>query len=854
MDGHQIAQNLAKTSIDRIKNEATTRHQIIDVLLHSVLCWPTTSVTCEDHVQKGYIDYVLRDNLNRAVLLIEAKSEGVHFALPDKPHFSNTDIARIKLRILMTDKAIDSAIRQVVAYCPSVGCDIACITNGHVFILFRWHIKGLNYTEADALVIPSLECFHLRYTKLYNLLSYTAVIVNKQLHSELFGGKDRSKDIYYAKRLIEQYDDAMQKNQYACYLDPIAKRYFDDIEPNDKVLMDACYVFAQGVHSIETGVQTKITDRFTPYFASDGVKEITETRSGGPLTKRIAQAVTSKRGDIIILFGGKGAGKSTFLRRLFYCNPPPDIQMFAMPIIVDYLQAPQEKEQFEKYTWTSIRQYLDINGLLNGSIEDLVALFGDRYSIALRQELCGLTPSSESFIVMRNRLIAEWKADDQYVINRLKCYWGQRNRGVVLTFDNTDQLSPSLQDHCFLIAQNVARTLDVTVIISMREERYCRARTVGVLDAYHNFGFHLAAPDLQNVLVKRLKFVISELTKPVRLVNLPDDTPVDQILQFFKTCLRQFTFEDRAAVSGSRANALKKFLQECSHDNTRLALGLFSQFMSSGYTHAAEMIAYPDWIVVAHQVIKPMMIPTRYNYDETKSLIPNFYQIRFPSNGSHFTTIRVLSCIKNGIHVAGDGNGFQRVIDICDNFDNYFGMREDCELCIDVMLSHGILEADNRLDALRVEKAGCLGEYIYADSVRLTAFGSHMLDTLCKAYTYLELVSFDTGVESEALCHEFVTLARKERARSSEADRKGRLLSRVSRVSRFVDYLHKQEQHEQVEYAVEDSQLIVPNLRRALLDDLRRVRQSAERSFGAMPEIDAIVHKWFDDLLGPISC
>jgi hypothetical protein len=671
------------------------------------------------------------------------------------------------------------------------------------------------------------------------------------LHSEISGGKERSKDIFYAKKIIEHYDDAMQKNQYARYLDPIAKRYFDDIQPNDKMLMDACYVFAQGVHNIETGVQTRITDKFTPYFASDGVTEINETRSGGPLTKRIAQAVASKRGDIIILFGGKGAGKSTFLRRLFYCNPPPDIQMYAMPIIVDYLQAPQEKDQFERYTWTTIRQCLDINGLLNGSIDDLVSLFSDRYAVALKQELCGLLPSSEAFIVMRNKLIADWKADDQYVITRLKCHWGQQNRGVVLTFDNTDQLSPTLQDHCFLIAQNVARALDVTVIISMREERYCRARTVGVLDAYHNFGFHLAAPDLQNVLIKRLKFVITELTRTVRLVNLPDETPVEEILRFFRTCLRQFTFEDRSVAGGTKANALKRFLQECSHDNTRLALGLFSQFMSSGYTHATEMIKNPDWIVVTHQVIKPMMIPTRYNYDETKSLIPNFYQIRFPSNGSHFTTIRVLSCIKDGIHVSGDGNGFQRVIQICDRIDNDFGMREDCELCIDVMLRHGILEADNRLDSLRVEKSGCPGEYIYADSVRLTAFGSHMLEVLCKAYTYLELVSFDTGVESESLCHEFVTLARKERARISEKDRKGRLLSRISRVSRFADYLYKQEQSEQVEFAIEDSQLIVPNLRNALLNDLRRVRQSAERSFGAMPEIDAIVHKWFDDLLMP---
>jgi hypothetical protein len=101
---------------------------------------------------------------------------------------------------------------------------------------------------------------------------------------------------------------------------------------------------------------------------------------------------------------------------------------------------------------------------------------------------------------------------------------------LVVAFDNTDQLPPRLQDHCFLTAQNVARELSCVVIISMREERYCRARTVGVLDAYHNSGFHLAAPDLQYVFTKRLKFLLKDLTRRNRdeiLKILPTDTPFE---------------------------------------------------------------------------------------------------------------------------------------------------------------------------------------------------------------------------------------------------------------------------------------------------------------------------------------
>jgi len=40
MEGHRIAEALARQSVDRVLNEADTRHQIINRLLHEVLSWP----------------------------------------------------------------------------------------------------------------------------------------------------------------------------------------------------------------------------------------------------------------------------------------------------------------------------------------------------------------------------------------------------------------------------------------------------------------------------------------------------------------------------------------------------------------------------------------------------------------------------------------------------------------------------------------------------------------------------------------------------------------------------------------------------------------------------------------------
>ena len=84
MKGHIIAEELAKRFVDRECNEANTRHQIIDRLLHENPNWPHENVACQEKVHPGYIDYVLRDNARRAVLLIEAKKEDKYFTLPSK--------------------------------------------------------------------------------------------------------------------------------------------------------------------------------------------------------------------------------------------------------------------------------------------------------------------------------------------------------------------------------------------------------------------------------------------------------------------------------------------------------------------------------------------------------------------------------------------------------------------------------------------------------------------------------------------------------------------------------------------------------------------------------------------------
>ena len=82
------------------------------------------------------------------------------------------------------------------------------------------------------------------------------------------------------------------------------------------------------------------------------------------------------------------------------------------------------------------------------------------------------------------------------------------------------------------------------------------------------------------------------------------------------------------------------------------SLDLFRSFILSGYTNVEEMVSKGRWNFLIHQVIKPVMTPSRYFYDEKLSDIPNIYQIRNNRHGSHFTALRILRKLAKSVEFA----------------------------------------------------------------------------------------------------------------------------------------------------------------------------------------------------------
>jgi GTPase SAR1 family protein len=785
MDNFEKMQGLLSGLGERNGNEAQTRHKIIDFVLHDFLFWPKNRVAVEEYIKPGFADYVLKKENGEDHLFIEAKKEGIFFNVPI-PHKKNETSSYIPIKKLLSDNNIKSAMRQVREYCFDTGCEFACITNGHEWIFFKTFEKGKRWEDMQAFVIRNLNFFIDDYTKSINSFSFEAIFDEASLSALLSSALPKDRGVFYPKEKIPSYSHSINSNRLASSLRPIASRYFGVIDDDDTDFMDKCYVSEREYRTTFEGIHSILHDSLTPHFEAFGVQQLEDTGKGGQLGGRLTKNLKKNRkGEVLVLFGGKGAGKSTFIKRLLHHTPPKWLRDHAVIGIIDLLKIPDDKEVIREYIWTSLLDALDADGVLNLDRESLIdKLFYDKYEIALKQDLSGLSESSEAFNIKLNELVAKWKKDYWYCAKKLISYWDEFDKGAIVVVDNTDQYTSEIQDYCFTSAQEISNQLGCITLISMREERFFDSKIHGVLDAFQNSGFHISSPSPAEVFKKRLSYASSLLSESNGEEFFDEMEP--QLLKDSCTYLRILNNE-----FSNKNSPLTNFLSACAHGDTRLSLDLFRSFLLSGYTNVDEMIAVGRWNFQIHQVLKPVMIPTRYFYDESLSDIPNIYQLRSNRHASHFTGLRILRKLSKG----GDRTSpaYHSIATLKAYFSETFNMIEDFEKNVDMLLKHAFVESNNRLDKYSED----------VDSIKVTSYGVYMSNELAHYFTYLDLVCTDSGIYCQQTANYLTSAAKKEYNLFTRRESLERIKVRLARVEYFINYLHEEEVREKELYSLD---------------------------------------------------
>ncbi|ADU36672.1 hypothetical protein [Variovorax paradoxus] len=806
------------TLIDETKrrsgNEAETRHRIIDFIIHNALSWPKNRVKVEEFIRPGFADYVLTKQDGSHLLFIEAKREGIYFQLPI-PHANGEVSCYLSIAKLLTDEAIKSAMDQVRNYCIDTGCEYACVTNGHEWIFFKTFEKGKRWDQQNAFVARSLNFFLREYTKARNSFSFTAIVDHAALHAALSTSAPKDRGIYYPREKITSYSHPIKANWLAAKIRPPINYYFGTISDSDTDFMERCYVSQREYQDTTDGMRSLIHDSISPYFENYGVQQLDDTGKGGRLGGRLTKNLKNNlKGEVLVLFGGKGAGKSTFIKRLLHHNPPRWLLENAHSCILDLLNVSEDTNTIRDTTWNRLVSALDSEKLLAGSREQLLRdLFSDRFEIARKQDLAGLNEASEIYNSQLNLLVSSWKSDWAYCATRLVEHWRIKGRGAIVVVDNTDQYASKVQDFCFILAQEIANTLGCVVLISMREERFYDSKIHGVLDAYQNAGFHISSPRPAEVFRKRLEYTVRLLDNPA----LPAPLLAEFDANFTRATSTYLSILAKDFINDS--SPLNGFLTACAHGDIRLSLDLFRAFLLSGYTNVDEMIANSHWTFQIHQVIKPVMIPDRYFYDESLSRIPNLFQLRTPRQSSHFTALRILRRLSKG-QDKGSPSYFD-VAELRGYFAETFGMLDDFEKNTDTLLKHGFVEANNRLDAYSDS----------VDSVKITRYGTYMIEELAWNFTYLDLVCTDCGIFDEQVSNYLTEAAKEEYSLFLKGERVERVKVRLERVEEFIKYLEEEEKRERDLYSLgmPVEEMFTSKIRATFDGEKNRVLRSAKR-------------------------
>jgi hypothetical protein len=753
-------------------SEADTRANILDRILHEVLGWPRDAVIREPHSKAGYLDYKLVKG--GPSVIVEAKAQGESFVIPYRKH---SKAQRLKIGgALATSKEIIEALEQAHKYCAEEGIRFGVVTNGYSFIIFKAIREGDTWRNGYATVFSGFNVISEDFVTFWNLLSYESVRDGKL--TEAFRSDAAVPREYHRPidRVVDS-DATYARNPINLALRPYVDKFFGDIASQDTIeVLKECYVHSRPVQIIDHDLNIIIRDS-VPQFAAGANQLLTSDAKPGGLIEAYVRStvlIVDYKGSVVLLMGGIGSGKTTFLKRFFRVIAPdlaqPGEKTFR--IHVDFLGAPDQLTDLDNFLWRSAAEAMRSNEPNLEKRAMLEKLFDKR--LGLIREIYG--EDSQHFETKYAEELFKLASDNREFSTAAIDHCRSEGRLPLVVFDNVDQLGIDLQAHIFTTTEHLAAHYGCLGILVIREETFSAAQMQKQLTAYSIKPYHLSSPSFRELIRLRIDYATNAAAKNTKQAPLrgfeAEDVAAKEILDFFNL-LRNSVFTENYHIV--------RLLEAISFGNMRLALQLFSNFLLSGATNMPKILEIfrqeGRYLVPFHEFAKSVILGDYRFYKETRSFAFNLFHVTAARNSSHFTALRVLHYLSHSPERYQGGEGFVDLHALVSVFVDTFDNEDDCikTLLRMVAVNRQLAEFDTRRpDTL----AG-------ASSVRISSAGKYYLDHFVGDVAYLDLVWHDTPFTDQVVCDEL-----NRRIHSTD------LLERLRRVDMFLDYLERHENAE----------------------------------------------------------
>lgn len=350
MTPSEIILNLKSKYSKQKLSEADTRFKIIDTILLDILKWKKEPLMLEVIYKTLRADYVLYGKNSKPLLIIESKKSGSYFNLPSNIN-STLNYQKVTVEKLFGDRNLKAAIEQVKEYCEDLGCNFACVTNGEVWVFFCINSPQGPWKKLPAFVVRDLSFFSENYNLGCQIFSYDAIANNSSLKNNIGVSRQLHPEIFFPKNSITAYDMPVNSNQFAGYFNSIARKYFGNIPLEDNDFYENCYVTNKGHYDdLQKNIHGIIFDSLTPFFKNQGFQNFDEKKAES-FVKKIEEMLKRESLDnVMILFGGRGSGKSTFIKRLL-THLKPEIIQNSVTALVDLIDSSQIQDELSREIW-----------------------------------------------------------------------------------------------------------------------------------------------------------------------------------------------------------------------------------------------------------------------------------------------------------------------------------------------------------------------------------------------------------------------------------------------------------------------------------------------------------------------
>ncbi len=357
---------------DGVTTEADVRLRVVDRVFIEVLGWPREEIHLENQAGDGFIDYRLTvSGLSR--LIVEAKRDSRD--LGTRPEASGRFF---KLNgPVFALPSIREGIEQAIRYCGHKNAELACVTNGRQWVVFRGNRlgDGSDTLDGKACVFGSLMQIARNFHLFYRLLSYDTVsrllFRSEFQHAECQPGRTTN----FARSLRRPDSKVlMPADKLLSDLDRVMTAFFRNLTgDDDPELLSECFVRSRESDRAETRLARISEDLLTH------IKSI-DTDEGQELTDAILRVKETLRNEFVLLVGTKGSGKTTFTERFFKKILPRDVARQCVVIRLDLGESEGDEktvtEWLNRTLLEAVEQAIFPNGL---DFDHIQGMYFDEY-------------------------------------------------------------------------------------------------------------------------------------------------------------------------------------------------------------------------------------------------------------------------------------------------------------------------------------------------------------------------------------------------------------------------------------------------------------------------------------------